>query len=227
MSRTREERFAARERIADAPATRGGRRGTCLELWARSQVKAELWSLMGQHTRSGRWKPATPSGAVQSSRLPLDEQARLLLARRAVRPLASDEKPRDALLGAWVELIRSRLDSRSLCFFTGTYGDEYGYSRGLMLPRNVQTDFRRALAELEVEGQYVCAVENHKTGRAILHCHALVDGLSDEDMAFLKHHWDTTRGWSTAPRCIDGGVSYTVKYALKGSADSFDWRFAS
>jgi hypothetical protein len=138
---------------------------------------------------------------------------------------ARHDRPLDQVRDAWVELVRERLGSERVCFFSGSYRDDYGYPHGLMLARNVQRDFKRFLTEYGYDDcDWVCAVERHPSGRDILHCHALLSNMTDCEMVGLEHDWTESRGWSKAVRCHDGGVRYTCKYALKGADDTlFDW----
>jgi hypothetical protein len=115
---------------------------------------------------------------------------------------------------------------------TGTYSDGYGYSHGLMLPRNVMTDFARAI-EHERPGVFLprcIGVEEHNSGRAVLHFHAMIGGVwSKDERDALEAYWDFSRGWAKAKAVSDSGgcVGYCAKHLLKrGSADNFDFQLA-
>jgi hypothetical protein len=134
--------------------------------------------------------------------------------------------PRRGPVGrAWLRLAKDHVGSEDVCFFSGSYRDDYGYPNGLMLARNVQRDFIRALDGAGVSDRaWLNAVEKHPSGRDVLHCHGLVGGMSEADMRLWEDYWTTSRGWSKAVRCHDGGVAYVCKYALKGqSVELFDW----
>jgi hypothetical protein len=154
------------------------------------------------------------------------EQVVALGADRRFQQLAAcaSHPQSDPIVEAWVQLVRDNLAGCPLVFFTGTYSDEYGMSHGLMLTRNVQADFRRALRDADLnDARYVNAVEPHRL-RAVLHCHALIEA-TEAEANVLRHVW-AERGWSSAPAVTDGGYSYCCKYALKSSsADAFDWRW--
>jgi len=210
-------------------------RGSCLALWTRKDVRAALWEA----------RTAGRTDAPQGARRPAGEPPRPVTstfdseyaawvvaegARKRYQGLAGvqSHEQQDPVTLAWVELVRDNLarDGQELVFFTGTYSDEYGMSHGLMLPRNVQADFKRALkaAGLEDAG-FICSVEPHRL-RSVLHCHALIEATS-EQVAVLEHVWQE-RGWCSAPVCTDGGFSYCCKYALKSSTpDSFDWKWSA
>jgi hypothetical protein len=161
-----------------------------------------------------------PAAEVRTSRRPAE-------ARRFPEP--APLRPPRPLHEAYVSLVRSNLEATGmlLCFFTGTYSDAYGYSHGLMLPRNAQADFRRFLKSQGLgDASFACAVEDHAC-RAIVHLHALIAVRSIADMDRIHAAWASDRGLASAPPCTDGGLSYVCKYALKGDeVDRFDWRFS-
>jgi hypothetical protein len=203
-----------------------GRNGSCMALWKGADVRTALWA-----ARNPRpcFVPAVPARSVKVSRLTgacLEQLQAESSDRRNARISEVLTRPVrvDPVRDAWVAMVRERMDGRSVCFFTGTYRDDYGYPMGLMKPRNVQRDFRRFLHEQGFDDtEWVCAVEAHRF-RDILHLHALLAGVTGEQADALKHAWDMSRGWSTAPPCTDGGMAYTCKYALKAAeGDSFDW----
>jgi hypothetical protein len=147
-----------------------------------------------------------------------------LLAIGHVEPPRMPGVP-DMLRDAWVGFIQDHLGVEDVCFFSGSYSNEYGYPNGLMLARNVQRDFKRFLAAYGFDDrEWTCSIEKHPSGRDVLHLHALISGMSPVEMAAFERAWTTSRGWSKAVPCHDGGVRYCCKYALKGSAgDSFEW----
>jgi hypothetical protein len=136
-----------------------------------------------------------------------------------------------AVLDSWVSLLSPHFGDDAVNL-TGTYSDNYGYSHGLMLARNVLADFRRALAH-ERPGAFLpwcIGIEHHNTGRDVLHFHAMVGGeWTEDDRAALKAYWDYSRGWSVAKAVSDAGgcVGYCAKHLLKrGAADNFDFQLA-
>jgi hypothetical protein len=198
-----------------------GRAGACLTLWRGADLRGALWAARNPRRQSVCEAPR--AGVVRLSCL---SPAALAIMRERSVVAVTGARPRrdDAVRDAWVRLVQERMSGRSVCFFTGTYRDDYGFPMGLMKARNVQRDFKRFLVETGFDdAEWVCAVEAHRY-RVILHLHALLAGVSPEQGDALKHHWDTTRGWSTAPACNDGGMAYTCKYALKAAeGDAFDW----
>lgn len=130
----------------------------------------------------------------------------------------------------WIQWLQPRFlpsDGGTCAYFTGTYCDEYGYSNGLTLPRNVHKDFRRFLDEVRLDSSdFICGVEHHRY-RDILHLHAVLQGaFSPEQLRFLKRWWSVDRGHARVLPVLDGCVSYITKYALKHDTDNFDWRLA-
>jgi len=137
-----------------------------------------------------------------------------------------------------VGFLEPRFPEGSL-YFTGTYSDEYGVPNGLMKVRNVHRDFRRFLGDIGFAGDFVCGVEKHQY-RDVLHLHGILaplpprlllasEPLGDSsgasmDAAYLKGRWGADRGYARVLPVLDGCVSYVTKYALKGDAESFDWR---
>lgn len=198
--------------------------GSCLALWTNAQVRSTLW-----HLRNS----ATPAPVTTSAPAPVrlrsvtDEERERLLTAHTLRMEHLTAAKADPVRDAWVGLIRDRLGT-DLTFFTGTYSDAYGLPHGLMLARNVQRDWARFLTDVGLpDTPFVCAVEAHKTGRDVLHLHALVHA---PDLALLESAWQADRGFAKAVPCHDGGVAYVCKYALKrGMSDpcAFDWRFRS
>jgi hypothetical protein len=197
-----------------------GRSGSCMVLWRHQDVRSALWASRQPRRASAE---APPARAVRVGVVAPGELERL--RDRDAPPLRAIAPPlADPVRDAWVDLVTGRLAGQEVCFFTGTYRDDYGFSMGLMAARNVQRDFRRFLKEQGLEAiDWVCAVEPHRY-RVILHLHALLAGVDPRRSDELKRAWDLSRGWSTAPVCTDGGISYTCKYALKAAeADSFAW----
>lgn len=237
---------AARHAEGGGNAARGAR-GSCLALWSPKEIRKQAWfaqqrEIDDYHARLAghRWSQLgkEPIAAVHTKQLQPKAGGLLGLldgvdladlkerceAKRWVAAVKGD-KPIDPLLQSWVETIYLRMGIKSVCFFTGSYADRYGYPHGLMLARNVQADFKRALTEAGFDNRdWFNAVEAHKTGRDILHCHALIADMSPQDMALLEATWTNTRGWSKAVRCHDGGINYCSKYILKSNDDfTFDW----
>lgn len=205
------------------------RQGSCLQLWKRSDVKSALWrELCPPRASTVLHERRPPAAPVNVSHR---DPELMLLSRDEVKQerLAAVARRADPLVSAWVELIREHLGGEGLWFFSGSYRDDYGYPHGLMLPRNVQADFRRALREFGLpDTEFTCSVEEHKTGRAILHLHALLHFDDPAEGERFKRWWDSSRGWSTNDPCTDGGYAYCCKYALKGgNADTFDWSWRS
>jgi hypothetical protein len=131
----------------------------------------------------------------------------------------------DVVRDAWVGFVQGGLGVEDVCFFSGSYSDEYGYPNGLMLARNVQRDFKRFLKAFGYDGRsWTNSVEKHPSGRDVLHLHALINGMTGADMRRFERAWTASRGWSKAVSCTDGGVRYCCKYALKGAyVESFEW----
>lgn len=158
---------------------------------------------------------------------------------RGERRRRPDPLPRNvsnqAVLDSWVTLLAPHFDAAGAVNLTGTYSDSYGQSHGLMLARNVVTDFTRAIAHQRPDDKFLpwcIGVEQHNTGRDVLHFHAMVGGeWSEDDRRALKAYWDYSRGWSVAKAVSDAGgcVGYCAKHLLKrGAADNFDFQlFAS
>jgi hypothetical protein len=189
-----------------------------------------------EHGASGRWLwPATREhgSAVllgQATEEELDDLRIRGLARRRPDPLPRNVA-NQAVLDGWVSLLSPHFDGDSVNL-TGTYSDGYGYSHGLMLPRNVMTDFARAI-EHERPGVFLprcIGVEEHNSGRAVLHFHAMVGGVwSEADRARLEAYWLYSRGWAKAKAVSASGgcVGYCAKHLLKrGAADNFDFQLA-
>lgn len=201
-----------------------GRAGSCLKLWKSRDVRGAAWEAR-RPRRAVVVAPAAPA-SVQCRRATAAELLTPADRGEVVAPGVSTwvENP---LQDAWVRYVTEGVQSDRLCFFSMSYSDEYGYSHGLMLARNVQADFRRALKQYGLaEQRWCCAVEPHPSGRAILHAHALIADMTDCEMKYLEAAWTAERGWSKALRSRDGGVRYTCKYALKGADSSaFEWRW--
>lgn len=132
----------------------------------------------------------------------------------------------DAVLEAWVAMMRPYFAGPDSCFFTGTYRDAYGYPNGITKPENVLRDFKRFLSAQGHTAAWVVCAEPHQD-REIWHCHALLANCSESARAILKAEWGATRGYADAPALLDGGVNYCTKYALKGSNSiMFDWNLS-
>ena len=188
------------------------------------------------HGASARWLwPATREhgSAVllgTADQMEIERSRFLGERRRRPDPLPRNQVNQDVLAG-WVSLLGPHFDGDSVNL-TGTYSDGYGYSHGLMLPRNVMRDFARAI-EHERPGVFLprcIGVEEHNTGRAVLHFHAMVGGVwSDDDRARLEAYWLFSRGWAKAKAVSASGgcVGYCAKHLLKrGAADNFDFQLA-
>lgn len=222
---------------ARASARADGRRGSCLTLWSRKDVRAAVWQARMDTCRENEERAklvrygvlSSPCGAVTRSYLSELEREELAERVDSARPVYPPRRP-DPVLDAWVSFVTAHMTSGSAesCFFSGSYSDQYGYPHGLMLARNVQADFRRALDECGLaDREWVNAVEPHPSGRPVLHCHALVSNMTAAERASFEEYWTRTRGWSKAVLLHDGGVAYCAKYALKyGSVDSFDWSWS-
>lgn len=133
------------------------------------------------------------------------------------------------LLDSWVALLSPYFDHCEAASLTLTYSDDYGYRNGLMLPRNVRSDFLRALAHCRPGFVRNCqGIEHHNTGRLILHSHGMLGGdWSQSDRDDFKSYWDNTRGWSRVEAVTERGgcVAYCAKHLLKrGAADLFDFQ---
>lgn len=127
---------------------------------------------------------------------------------------------------AWVAWLAPVFTENGSCYFTGTYSDEYGFSNGLMLVRNVHKDFARFLESFQYEGRFIVGVEQHQY-RDILHLHAILEGpFTPEQMRWVRDWWAAERGHARALPVLDGCASYVTKYALKGDTDSFEWRLS-
>lgn len=129
---------------------------------------------------------------------------------------------------AWVEWLAPTFADTDSAYFTGTYSDEYGFSNGLMLPRNVHKDVLRFLdreVHEDLRGRlFICGVEKHLY-RDVLHWHGIISGPCDQEARrYLKELWGATRGHARVLPVLDGCASYVTKYALKGDTDSFEWR---
>lgn len=214
--------------VASTPA-----RGSCLSLWKRSDLRAELWRV---HQSPPRRPPAYP--AIRPVRLgQLDGlQHELAIeridARHAGRFVGVPTEHRvDPLQDAWCAMVQDHMSGEGDCFFTGSYSDGYGYPHGLMKSHNVIKDFERFLVANELDlANWVCAVELHKY-RDILHLHALISAVGEfADRVKLERSWRASgRGLQvTAEPLEDQGVSYCTKYALKGqNAADFEWSWTA
>jgi hypothetical protein len=198
-----------------------------MALWKRSDVRDALWVA---RRPAAYIAPAqsSSSGLVVGRRVDpslFDEMRERRAQEIAAMPPLRHDRPGDKVRDAWVAMVSERLGDERVCFFTGSYRDDYGYANGLMLARNVQRDFKRFLAAYGYDDcDWVCAVEKHPSGRDVLHLHALLADMGPNEMLMMEHDWTESRGWSKAVRCHDGGVRYTCKYALKGAyVETFDW----
>lgn len=218
-----------KNRVAGSPLPR---RGTCLKLWKRSDVRNTLYRVLTTPRHPRDWGLAiTPSGPVHLGTMTEEDRLRLAAAALAGRQRSGAGRGAahrvDPVLDAWVEMLLPYFSDGECCFFTGTYRDAYGYPNGMMKPTNVLRDFKRFLALHGVDAnQWVVCAEPHQE-RQIWHCHALLADCPAEVRVVLESEWTRTRGWSDAPQLHDGGVNYVTKYALKGSdAILFDWNLS-
>jgi hypothetical protein len=175
---------------------------------------------------------ALGSGAVVSYKVDEDELAGFEHRGDFLDPKDREKRPDSPETAAWLTLLCPHFSEGHSLNFTGTYSDEYGYSHGLMLARNVERDFRRFLGSLGRRTEaWVLGVEHHRTGRKILHLHAVVAGhWSDADIAIAAYEWQRYRGFCRAGTVNDraGAVRYAVKHAMKqGGAELLFWRFPS
>jgi len=155
---------------------------------------------------------------------------RQCVQERAVskRRSASDER----IIQEWATFLSPHFGVTGSLHFTGTYSDDYGYSHGLMLARNVVKDFYAFYRTLKrPAGEAVAiGVESHPSGRAILHLHALLGGSwSPADRAQAAGMWVAHRGWARATEIVgrEGCVAYAAKHLLKqgtGKDSEFDFR---
>jgi hypothetical protein len=132
---------------------------------------------------------------------------------------------------AWQRLLVPAFEVGESAAFHLTYSDEYGYPHGCMKSRNVERDWRRYLAGMDRQG--VCrllGVEQHPSGRKILHAHGLVAGQwSDDELTSAEALWTATRGWSRVRRLTDrdNAVRYAVKHSAKqGGYDNIYYELA-
>lgn len=149
--------------------------------------------------------------------------------RKPPASLPRNQANQDVLDG-WVSLLSPHFDGTAAVNLTGTYRDDYGYSHGLMLPRNVIRDFIAALHHERPDTflPWCLGVERHNTGRDVLHFHAMIGGeWSQADCEQLRWFWGYSRGWAVAKPVSDAGgcVGYCAKHLLKrGAADNFDFQ---
>src|SRR5665811_145654 len=145
--------------------------------------------------------------------------------RRRPTPLPRSQANRD-LLESWGWFLEPDYGSGQACNLTGTYSDDYGYSHGLMLARNVIKDFQRFRRSIGRSHEAACiGVEHHpSTNRAILHFHALISGdWTEDELKRCKADW-SSRGWAVAQHVDkrEGCIQYAAKHLLKqGSDDNF------
>lgn len=169
--------------------------------------------------RVGTWRDEAATAGRGSAGGGGADAPSLLLARGAT--------PRDA----WVAWLAPHFTGNDSAYFTGTYSDDYGYSNGLMLPRNVHKDFERFMCDegglLRVdERRFIVGVERHAY-RDILHLHGIIEGpFTPDELRWLKRLWSLNRGHARVLPVQDGCASYVTKYALKGDTDSFEWRLS-
>jgi len=177
---------------------------------------------------------AFPGAVILSVATPeqLEELGERQQSRRGVSggpPLRPQAERR--LLDSWGDFLAPHFADGNAVHFTGTYSDEYGYSHGLMLVRNVMSDFvafRRTLTRHELPSTPGCVgVEYHPSGRKILHLHALLGGSWDADARqYLESLWRRDRGWARATEVKDRTdcIAYAAKHLLKqGDTDAFDF----
>jgi len=147
--------------------------------------------------------------------------------RRSPKPIKRAKQDTE-LLNAWAGMLAPHFANGQAVHFTGTYSDDYGYRNGLMLARNVQRDFRRFLKDMGWDDRAFCiGVEVHKSGRAILHLHALIGGSWDAAQRnHLKQAWAMYRGHARATQVVtrEQCVEYAAKHCMKTDiTESFDF----
>lgn len=199
-------------------------RGSCLRLWKRAAVKDALYrALTAPSAPRVYGYPMPPAQPVKQYCV-----GKGVFVGDAAASQRSGGEPRpDALLEAWVGMLRPYFSESDCCFFTGTYRDAYGYPNGITKPDNILRDFKRFLVDQGHDrNAWVVCAEPHQE-RDIWHCHALLANCDEATRAALKSAWYASRGGADAYPLLDGGVSYCTKYALKGS-DSilFDWNLS-
>jgi hypothetical protein len=146
--------------------------------------------------------------------------------RRPPAPLPRSTANRE-LLESWGWFLEPDYGSGRACNLTGTYCDDYGYSHGLMLARNVIKDFQRFRRLIGRSREAACiGVEHHPTtNRAILHFHALIGGdWTEDELKRCKSAWVESRGWAVAQHVDkrEGCIQYAAKHLLKqGFDDNF------
>lgn len=147
--------------------------------------------------------------------------------RRAPKPVKRPQSETE-MLDAWADMLAPHFMDGQAVHFTGTYSDEYGYSHGLMLARNVHRDFGAFLKSNGWDDRPYCiGVEVHRTGRAILHLHALLGGSWDDlERMCLKESWAVYRGHAKATQVVtrEQCVKYAAKHCMKTDVgDTFDF----
>lgn len=147
--------------------------------------------------------------------------------RRAPKPIKRPQNDSE-MLDAWADMLAPHFTDGQAVHFTGTYSDEYGYSHGLMLARNVQRDFKAFLKGNGWDDRPYCiGVEVHDSKRAILHLHALIGGSWDIlEREHLKQSWKVYRGHARATQVVtrEQCVKYAAKHCMKTDVvDTFDF----
>jgi len=218
--------------------------GSCLSLWTPKDVRRHVDKLRrgtsrrrvgskSRHEERLERRAAEQRAEAAADLLrPATTSAPSVAARGGGRPAASQTLLTVAGTNAreaWVAWLQPRFmasEGTTSAYFTGTYGDDYGFRYGLTLPRNVHRDFRRFLDELQIPTDFICGVERHRF-RDVLHLHGIIQGnFTAEHLAHLKGMWAATRGHARVLPVLDGCASYVTKYALKGDTESFDWRLS-
>lgn len=175
---------------------------------------------------------AVSGGAVVSYKVDPDELQGFEHRGDFQDPRGREKRPDSPETTAWLTLLSPHFSEGHSLNFTGTYSDDYGYSNGLMHARNVERDFKRFLRSVgRTDESWVLGVEHHRTGRKILHLHAVVAGhWSDADIVLADYEWQRYRGFCRAGTVNDraGAVRYAVKHAMKqGGAECLFWRVPS
>jgi len=152
------------------------------------------------------------------------EELELALAARRRPPSLPPSAGASQILESWADYLSPLFGKTGAVHFTGTYSDDYGTAHGLMLARNVLSDFRafyRTLGRPKT-APVAIGVEKHPSGRKILHLHVLMGGdwtVSEREL--LVAEWQRYRGWARATPVNDrdGCLRYAAKHVMKQGED--------
>lgn len=143
-----------------------------------------------------------------------------LRSESAAVPAAISDR---TLVNQWVTFLWPLFSGSTALNMTGTYSDDYGYSHGCMLPRNVEADFKRFLRSIGRSSvPWVLGIERHPSGRDVLHFHAMIGGGWDEaGMTQAAALWRHSRGWSCCRAVTNkaGATAYVTKHLMKQRGD--------